>query len=161
LLRGYMVPVSTGRIAAATHAAEAIAHYYQEHEDLPVDQFDGSFTVTVLDRSRGRVLLYRNLVGNGFTYYAEYRGGLAFGSNLAELVSELSSIGWVSVPNQDVLPVLFLYRCIPGRETLFKGIHRLMPGEILSFADGKLMLSQRRTFGQLRSKPTPRADAVD
>jgi asparagine synthase (glutamine-hydrolysing) len=161
LIRGYTVPSGAGRVVQAARAAEAIAHHYREHDDLPIDRFDGSFTLTVLDHSRGRILLYRNLVGNGFTYYAEYRGGLIFGSNLAELVAELSSIGWEAGPNHDVLPVLFLYRCIPGRETLFKGIHRLMPGEILTFADGKMVRSQRGTFGQLRTKPIPRADAVD
>ena len=161
LVRGYMVPASTGRVALAADAAEAIARHYLEHGDLPVEHFEGSFTVTVLDRSRGRLQLYHNLVGNGFTYYAEYRGGLVFGSNLAELVERLSSLGWERVPNRDVLPVLFLYRCIPGRESLFKGIYRLMPGEILTFTEGQLVRSQRRTFGQLRTKTISRPDAMD
>ena len=100
-------------------------------------------------------------MGNGFTYYAEYRGGLVFGSNLAELVGELSSLGWDPGPNREVLPVLFLYRFIPGRETLFSGIYRLMPGEIATFTDGQFVRSQHRTFGQLRTKVIPRTDAVD
>jgi asparagine synthase (glutamine-hydrolysing) len=156
-----MVPATTGRVTQAAHAAEAIARHYLEHGDLPTDHFEGSFTVTVLDRLRGRVQLYRNLVGNGFTYYAEHQGGLVFGSNLAELVGELSSLGWEPIPNRDVLPVLFLYRCIPGRESLFKGVYRLMPGEIISFAEGQLARSQHRTLGQLWTKVIPRSDAVD
>ena len=129
----------------------------------------GIFPPTILRELHGyrpgplarRVQLYRNLVGNGFTYYAEYRGGLVFGSNLAELVGELSSLGWDPGPNREVLPVLFLYRFIPGRETLFRGIYRLMPGEIATFTDGQLVRLQCRTFGQLRTKVIPRTDAVD
>ena len=54
LVRGYMVPATTGRVTQAAHAAEAIARHYLEHGDLPADHFEGSFTVTVLDRLRGR-----------------------------------------------------------------------------------------------------------
>jgi asparagine synthase (glutamine-hydrolysing) len=156
-----MVPTSTGRVVPAAQAARAVARHYMEHTDLAIDHFDGNFTVALLDGSRGSVQIYRDLVGNGLTYYAEHRGGLVFGSNLAEVVKALSSLGWQPSPNHEVLPVLFLYRSIPGRETLFNGIYRLMPGEVATFAGGRLARSQHRTFGQLRTKVIPRTDAVD
>ncbi len=106
--------------------AEEIRCHYLEHGELAVDWLDGSFTLALLDGQARRVLLYRNLVGSGFTYYRAAADGLLFGSNLAELI-DVSPVS--PRPNRDALPAFFLYRCVPGRETLFDGFFRLLPGE--------------------------------
>ena len=50
---------------------------------------------------RGRVLLYRNLVGAGFTYYHAGLDGLLFGGNLADLVERRQA---PPRPNREALP---------------------------------------------------------
>jgi asparagine synthase (glutamine-hydrolysing) len=139
LLRGYAVPADGVRETREEIAARVCAHYAR-HGDLPTDSLDGSFTLVLLDGRDSRVLLYRNLVGNGFTYYSPVPGGMLFGSNLAALadVRDCSPR-----PNVEALPAFFLFRYVPGRDTLFSGIFRLMPGELVRCEDGKIRREQR------------------
>lgn len=135
--------------AAGTHLSSAVAaivgHYVQSGS-LPVNQLVGSFALALLDRTAGRIVLYRNLFGSGFVYYTLQDGNLLFGTNVADLIER----GEIEPqPNSAVLPALFLYRSVPGRETLFAGIHRLMPGELLSFDGATLSRTQRQTFADL------------
>src|SRR5439155_2096527 len=126
------------------------------HGELPIEQLEGSFTVALLDGRAGRVLLYRNLVGAGFTYYCAMAGGLLFASNLADL---LDARGVAPRPNDRAVPAFFLYRCVPGRETLFDGVYRLMPGELVTCEPhyGHRRV-QRQTLDDLRGPCVPAGD---
>ena len=134
----------------AEATAEAIRCHYLEHGDLAVDGLEGSFTVALIDGPARRVLLYRNLVGAGFTYYHVGANGFLFGGNLAQLV-DLSQAP--RRPNRDVLPLFFLYRFTSGRDTLFESFHRLLPGEQLTWDERGLTRTQRHTFADLRESP--------
>jgi len=103
-------------------------------------------------------MLYRNLVGTGFTYYHTAPGRLLFGSNLADLVD---AAGTPPRPNEAALPAFFLYRCVPGPETLFDGFRRLLPGEQLTWEGGRLVCEQRHTFADLAGDPVPDRDALE
>jgi len=138
--------------------ADKLLTRYLAQGKLVLDSLEGSFTVALLDGEAGRLLLYRNLVGAGFTYYHESRGGLLFGSNLAALVD---ATGESPRPNEADLPTFFLNRSVPGRNTLFAGFHRLMPGEQLRFEEGRGSLTQRRTFADLREDRELDHDALD
>lgn len=138
--------------------AEAIRRHYLERGGLPVDRLEGCFTVLLLDGRNARVLLYRGLAGNGFTYYTRDADGFRFGSNLAALVDASAS---APRPNSDVLPAFFLYRFVPGRETLFEGIQRLMPGEQVSYDANGLRRTQPRTFADLAGSHSPGSNLVD
>jgi asparagine synthase (glutamine-hydrolysing) len=131
-----------------------VAQDYLSTSELPVEHLDGSFTVAVLDARAGRVILYRNLAGNGFTYYTVTPDGFAFGSNLAELVERSSITPRV---NEALLPAMFLFRFVPGRETLFDGVYRLLPGEQVVFDSQGLRRTQVQTFATLRENPSPPA----
>lgn len=143
LIRGYLVR----SYARAPLDLEATAHHlfahYLEQESLTLAGLEGSFTLALLDGRAGRILLYRNLVGNGFTYYQQVPGGLLFGSNLAQLVEASPTAPRC---NEDALPTYFLNRCVPGHETLFTGCYRLLPGEQIVYEDGRLTRTQRTTF---------------
>jgi asparagine synthase (glutamine-hydrolysing) len=177
LVRGYARPVSGGVVAERLHSdslresatcgqepldlervAEEIRCHYLEHGQLAIEWLDGSFTLALLDGQARRVLLYRNLVGSGFTYYHAAADGLLFGSNLAELV-EAAHVA--PQPNRDALPAFFLYRCVPGRETLFDGFFRLLPGEQVCWDARGLTRRQRQTFADLRGQLIAEHEAVD
>src|SRR5258708_33527812 len=91
LLRGYARPAGVSGPLDLERVAEELRCHYLEHGTLAVDDLDGSFTVALLDGSAGRLLLYRNLVGSGFTYYHPSANGLLFGSNLADLVGAVGA----------------------------------------------------------------------
>jgi asparagine synthase (glutamine-hydrolysing) len=158
LLRGYARPAGSSAALDLERVAEEIRCHYLEHGTLAVDDLDGSFTIALLDSQAERVILYRNLVGTGFTYYHATRDGLLFGGNLTELL-ELAQAR--PAPNRDVLPAFFLFRCVPGRETLFSDFHRLLPGEQISWDRRGLTRQQRHTFAGLRGETVGPADALE
>lgn len=157
LIRGYVRSKSSSSLDVERVAEELRCHYF-EHGDLAVDDLEGSFTLALCDSQSERVLLYRNLVGAGFTYYRPTSRGLLFSGNLAELV-ELDRRS--AKLNENALPSFFLFRCIPGRETLFSGIFRLLPGELVSWDSRGLIRQQRHTFAGLISQPISPSCAID
>ncbi|MFO0930459.1 MAG: asparagine synthase-related protein [Gemmataceae bacterium] len=158
LLRGYARPAGfTGRLDLERVAEELRCHYLEQGE-LAVDALDGSFTVALCDSHAERVLLYRNLVGTGFTYYHERPDGLVFGGNLTELVDLVED---APAANRDALPSFFLYRCVPGRDTLFAGFHRLLPGEQVCWDRRGFTRSQRHTFASLAGSRIDATEAID
>jgi asparagine synthase (glutamine-hydrolysing) len=158
LLRGYTERRDRQRPPNPARDLEEVGRHYRDHGGLPIDLLEGSYTLAVLDGDKGTVLLYRNLVGTGFTYYAETNGGLVFASNLADLVDSLHV---TPPPNRAMLPAYFLYRYVPGRETLFEGVYRLMPGELLTFDAQGLVRTQETTFANLEEPHRNGRDAVD
>jgi asparagine synthase (glutamine-hydrolysing) len=158
LIRGYARTAGSSNPLDLERVAQEVRAEYLEHGSLAVDGLEGSFALALLDGPAGRVVLYRNLVGAGSTYYHATPGGLLFGSNLVDLVE---AAGNSPVPNRDALPTFFLYRSVPGRDTLFDGFHRLLPGEQISCDARGLTRVQRHTFAGLRGRPVAAADALD
>ena len=130
LVRGYARLPGRAGPPDAESVAESLRCCYLERGELAVDGLEGSFTVVLIDGAARRVLLYRNLVGAGFTYYHAGPAGFLFGGNLADLVEASEA---PRRPNRAVLPLFFLYRFTPGRDTLFEGFQRLLPGEQLAW----------------------------
>jgi asparagine synthase (glutamine-hydrolysing) len=158
LVRGYARSRGSSDALDLERVAEEIRCHYLERGELAVQGLDGSFTLALLDGQARRVLLYRNLIGSGFTYYRPSADGLLFGSNLAELVNAAHA---APQPNRDALPAFFLYRCVPGRETLFDGFYRLLPGEQICWDGRGLTRGQRQTFADLRGVRIADAECVD
>jgi len=158
LVRGTLVLTENANRTAKIDAAKYVQQHYRKHGDLPIDELEGGFTLVLLDAQAGRAVLYRNLVGAGFTYYTRTLDGLFFGSNLAELVEHC---GAQPRANDAALPAFFLFRAVPGRQTLFEDVFRLMPGEQVIFDANGLTHKQRQSFADLASEQTIGADAVD
>jgi asparagine synthase (glutamine-hydrolysing) len=158
LIFGYARPKNGQEPLDLERVAEEIRCHYLEQGELAVDWLDGSFTLALLDGQARRVLLYRNLVGSGFTYYHADAGGLLFGSNLADLV-DAANIS--PRANRDAVPSFFLFRWVPGRETLFDGFFRLLPGEQICWDIRGLTRVQRQDFAQLRGKTIEDEEAVE
>jgi len=158
LIRGYARPKSGQEPLDLERVAEEIRCHYLEQGELAIDWLDGSFTLALLDGQARRVLLYRNLVGSGFTYYHADAGGLLFGSNLADLVDAAHV---APRANRDAVPSFFLFRWVPGRETLFDGFFRLLPGEQICWDTRGLTRVQRQNFAQLRGKTIEDEEAVE
>ncbi len=151
LLRGYIRPSGDTKPLNLEAVAQELRCQYLENNELAVDGLEGSFTLALLDGQAGRVILYRNLVGAGFTYYHAGRDGFRFGSNLAELV-ETARI----TPRENLLalPTFFLYRFVPGPETLFDRYFRLLPGEQVTWDGRAVTCWQRHSFADLVTSRT-------
>jgi asparagine synthase (glutamine-hydrolysing) len=158
VVRGYARTPQGSKILFGQSAAKHVCEHYSAYKELSLVGLEGSFTLIVMDGQRGRVLLYRNLVGTGFTYYTQVPGGIVFGSNLALLVE---AVGAAAVPNQAALASLFLFRYVPGRHTLFSEIYRLMPGELLEFDAQGLKRVQQQSLRDLEDSRKIGRHALD
>ena len=74
-------------------------------------------------------------------------------------MSLLDARGEAPRPNEQAVPAFFLYRNVPGRETLFDGVYRLMPGELVTWEPRYgLRRVQRQTLDDLRRPDAPTDD---
>jgi asparagine synthase (glutamine-hydrolysing) len=112
---------------------ETIVHAYEQWGDACVDRLRGMFAFAIWDAPRRRLLLARDRLGVKPLYWAMADGRLLFGS---EIKSILESGLIRASANEAALPELLGTRYLSGTETLFNGIHRLMPGHTLVFEDG-------------------------
>jgi asparagine synthase (glutamine-hydrolysing) len=159
LIRGYARPSNTTRPLDLGRVAQELRRDYLLTGRLAVEGLDGAFTLALLDSRAESVILYRNIAGAGTTYYRATGDGLLFAGNLAELVD----VSKIDVrPNRAVLPDFFLFRCVPGRDTLFEGLHRLMPGEEVTWTrEGGVSRKQRHTFADLMGVPVRPTEAIE
>jgi asparagine synthase (glutamine-hydrolysing) len=118
---------------------ETIVHAYEQWGDACVDRLRGMFAFAVWDARRRRLLLVRDRLGVKPLYWSLVQGRLLFGS---EIKSILESGLVPAAANEARLPEQLSTRYLSGPETLFKGIHRLLPGHTLVFENGEATTRQ-------------------
>jgi asparagine synthase (glutamine-hydrolysing) len=118
---------------------ETIVHAYEQWGDRCVDRLRGMFAFAIWDAPRRRLLLARDRLGVKPLYWAQSGGHLLFGS---EIKSILASGLVRAEANEGALPELLGTRYLSGSETLFAGVHRLLPGHVLVFEDGRISIRQ-------------------
>jgi len=112
---------------------ETIVHAYEQWGDACVERFRGMFAFAIWDTRRRRLLLARDRLGIKPLYWTVVGNRLVFGS---EIKSILESGIVPAEANDRAIPELLSTRYLSGTETLFKGIHRLRPGHVLTFENG-------------------------
>jgi len=118
---------------------ETIVHAYEEWGDDCVHRFRGMFAFGLWDAPRRRLLLVRDRLGVKPLYWAQAGDILVFAS---EIKSILASNLVEARPNTAVISEVLATRYTSGTETLFEGIHKLLPGHRLVFEDGRVRVQQ-------------------
>jgi asparagine synthase (glutamine-hydrolysing) len=137
---------------------ETIVHAYEQWGDSCVERLRGMFAFALWDAHRRRLLLARDRLGVKPLYWSRVGDRLLFGS---EIKSLLASGLIVSRARESALPELLGTRYLSGEETLFDGIHRLMPGHTLVFENGEVRVRQywEIPVGQAAEDLTAQRDA--
>ena len=118
---------------------ETIVHAYEEWGDDCVDRLRGMFAFAIWDARQRRLLLVRDRLGIKPLYWCRAGDVLLFGSEIkAILASELVT----PEANAAVLPEVLSTRYTSGSDTLFRGIHKLLPGHRLVYERGTILVSQ-------------------
>src|SRR2546429_4945361 len=133
---------------------ETIVHLYEEEGERCVERLQGMFAFAVWDRTRQRLLLARDRLGIKPLYYASTDRELIFAS---EIKAILAACGIAPAFNTAVLPEFLAHGFVPGAETFFRGVFKLLPGRTLSWSsrDG---LQERRYWrlpARAHHAPTP------
>jgi asparagine synthase (glutamine-hydrolysing) len=133
--------------------SETIAHAYEEWGTACVEHLRGMFAFALWDVRRGRLLLARDRLGKKPLYYAPSAGGaLLFGSELKSLlvfptVDRALCLEAVS----DFLSLMY----VPRDKSIFRGIRKLLPGQLLIADRGGIRLEQywQLHFGAVADDP--------
>ena len=118
---------------------ETIVHAYEEWGDECVHRFRGMFAFALWDAPKRRLLLVRDRLGIKPLYWSRAGDLLLFGSEIKAL---LASGRVEPEPNAAVIPELLSTRYVSGSETMFRGVHKLLPGHLLVFERGETRIRQ-------------------
>jgi asparagine synthase (glutamine-hydrolysing) len=118
---------------------ETIVHAYEQWGDACVERLRGMFAFAIWDGPKRRLLLARDRLGIKPLYWARAGHRLLFAS---EIKSILQSGLVQAEADESRLPELLGTRYLSDAGTLFRGIHRLLPGHTLVFEDGRVTTRQ-------------------
>jgi asparagine synthase (glutamine-hydrolysing) len=118
---------------------ETIVHAYEQWGDDCVHRFRGMFAFALWDGPRRRLLLVRDRLGIKPLYWCRSGDALLFAS---EIKSLLASGSIRAEANASVLPEVLSTRYTASAETLFRGVHKLLPGHLLVFERGGIRIRQ-------------------
>jgi asparagine synthase (glutamine-hydrolysing) len=114
---------------------------YQQLGPAFAGRLRGMFAIALYDPGKLHLLLCRDPFGIKPLYYAETADGFLFASEpQALLASGLIERRIVTTARDELLNLQFT----TGRETIFAGINRVLPGETLVIADGRIIARHRQ-----------------
>lgn len=107
-----------------------------------LDRLDGMFAIAILDKDEGLLHLARDRLGEKPLYYTHAPGrAFAYGSSFLQM----AAMPWVDdEPDTKQLDRYVTMHFAPGDRTFLKQVHRLLPGERLSFRLDDLSISRKR-----------------
>ena len=114
---------------------ETIVHAYEQWGEDCVHRFRGMFAFAIWDAPRRRLLLVRDRLGIKPLYWTRTPDALLFGSEIKAILAS----GLIEpAPTRRSLPEVLSTRYTSGTETMFEGIHKLLPGHLLVFEGGQI-----------------------
>ncbi|MCA9040602.1 MAG: asparagine synthase (glutamine-hydrolyzing) [Planctomycetaceae bacterium] len=143
-----------------THCdTEVLARAYQEWGIEVLSRLNGDFAFGLYDFDQEQLLLARDRCGVKPLFFTQVEGTLLFASSIAAI---LAHPRFSREPNPVALShFLTTFRLTLGRETMYKGIWQLLPGEYLLFNGEKVRIESYWEY-PLQEEGTMRyLDAVD
>jgi asparagine synthase (glutamine-hydrolysing) len=114
---------------------ETIVHAYEQWGEGCFERLRGMFGIALWDRRTHTLTLARDRAGIKPLHYAEHGDRLYFGSELKSLIAAGAVEGRIDVEALDHY-LSFLYT--PRDRSIFKGVHKLPPGHLLRWHNGRL-----------------------
>jgi asparagine synthase (glutamine-hydrolysing) len=121
-----------GHVFKTQSDTEIIVHGYEQWGDKCFDKLNGMFAIALYDTKKKKLLLVRDHFGIKPVYFAESGDRFVFGSEIRAI---LKSNVVKKEPNDRIIYRYLKYRIHDDqRETFFKNISRLLPGEMLEIS---------------------------
>jgi asparagine synthase (glutamine-hydrolysing) len=131
-----------GAAFATGSDCEPALHLYARRGLDFADGLRGMYALAIYDPAERRLVLARDPFGIKPLYYVESEGCFAFASEPQALVAA----GLVRPRLRPAgVPELLQLQFTTGRETVYAGISRVLPGETLTVAQGRIVERRRRT----------------
>ena len=138
-----------------THSdTEVIVHLYEEMGPACISQLRGMFGLALYDARQRKLLLARDRLGKKPLHYALQGSRLLFGSEIKSILTAAPELAQV---NNEALLQYMYYGYVPDPLTAFTTIHKLPPGHLLEFHDGKIDVRQYWNLPEYGTAP-PRSE---
>jgi asparagine synthase (glutamine-hydrolysing) len=128
-----------GHVFRSHSDAEIVPHLYEEHGADLVLKIAGMFALAVWDEASRTLVLARDRMGQKPLYWTYRNGALLFAS---ELKAMLASPEFEQRIDALSVAKYLAYEYIPAPHTIFEGVHKLEPGHLLRYRDGKVSVRQ-------------------
>jgi asparagine synthase (glutamine-hydrolysing) len=118
---------------------EVIVHLYEEMGADCVQKLRGMFAIALYDQRQGKLLLARDRLGKKPLHYAVHGDRILFGSEIKTILAVAPELAELS---QEGILQYFYFGYIADPLTAFQRIHKLPPGCLLEYVDGKIDVRQ-------------------
>jgi len=112
---------------------------------VDINRIHGNGLVACISKVQPRMCVYKTLFSAPQLYFTELPQGFVCSNNLGYMTLFMQA----RELNPSALPMHFLFRSVPGRQTYLSGVQRLFPGEILQYHAGQTKISLQRSISQL------------
>ncbi len=125
-LRGHLI--SRGHVFRSQTDTEVIIHLYEEHGTDCLRFLRGMFAFAIWDKSKQCLFVARDRVGIKPLYYCQIGDNLYFASEVKSIIANPN----ISRDIDALMIRRFLtLKYVPGADTLFRSVHKLLPGHYL------------------------------
>jgi asparagine synthase (glutamine-hydrolysing) len=138
-----------GQVFATRSDSECILQAYALDPKNFVDRLHGMFAFALYDGNRQKLILGRDRLGIKPLFYALLPDRLVFASEMKAILPLLPSPPAIDA---GAFSQFLHNHCSSGEETIFQGIRRVAPGEIIE-VDAELNLRRRRYWSALNVMP--------
>ncbi|MGH8615860.1 MAG: asparagine synthase (glutamine-hydrolyzing) [Gammaproteobacteria bacterium] len=131
--------ISRGHVFRSRTDTEVIIHLYEEHGTDCLRFLRGMFAFAIWDKSKQRLFVARDRVGIKPLYYCQSGDNLYFASEVKSIIAN------TDIPRDiDALTIrrFLTLKYVPGADTLFRSVHKLLPGHYLVAEKGILSIQQ-------------------
>ncbi|MGH9872016.1 MAG: asparagine synthase (glutamine-hydrolyzing) [Pyrinomonadaceae bacterium] len=123
---------------------ETIVHAYEEYGESCVKHLRGMFAFALWDDKSRKLFIARDRAGKKPLYYTTTQNGtFVFGSELKALLQHPDVSREVDT---EALDAYLTLGYVPDPLSIFRGIHKLSPGHLLSFSNGAVRVSEYWDF---------------
>jgi len=107
---------------------ETLVHMYEEYGQDMVNHLQGMFAFAIWDKRKRKLLIVRDRLGIKPLYYCRQGNNFLFASEPKAIVKHPD---YIAGPDPESIWHYMTYRSVPSPSTLFNGIKKLRPGNLL------------------------------
>jgi len=124
-----------GHLFRTNTDTEVLVHLYEELGENLVHKLNGMFAFAIWDGKAKKLLLSRDRLGVKPLYYSEFPSGIIFGSEIKALLKYPHQRRVLDLQS---LNQYLTYEYIPAPRSIYAGIKKLHPGELLVYSHGEI-----------------------
>ncbi len=118
---------------------EVIVHGYEEWGVGVFERLRGMFAIAIWDDVRKQLVCARDIFGIKPLYYTQEGSRLVYGSEIKAFYAHPK---FTPAVNRSMLPQYLCFEYLNDSQTMFAGVHKLLPGHFMVFKDGQMYVER-------------------